>query len=148
MDNSNFKSVAVCVDHEKEKISIPEQVLIDLIDTEMKNGRICDRSFSDNDEKLNYIKSMLDQGIITPHIFRFPLTYGDTIIDCTDIEICKDTICSLPLKEAIKLNIDHDMRDGIPSDAVCVGLTVAIASSNTNKNNRKIDFKKILSYDR
>lgn len=145
MDNSNFKSVAVCVDHEKEKISIPEQVLIDLIDTEMKNGRICDRSFSDNDEKLNYIKSMLDQGIITPHIFRFPLTDGDTIIDCTDVEICKDTICSLPVKEAIKLNTD---LNGIPSDAVCVVLTVAIASSNTNKNNRKIDVEKVLSYDR
>ena len=145
MDNSNFKSVAVCVDKEKEKISIPEQVLIDLIDTEMKNGRICDRSFSDNDEKLNYIKSMLDQGIITPHIFRFPLTDGDTIIDCTDVEICKDTICSLPVKEAIKLNID---LNGVPSDAVCVVLTVAIASSNTNKNNRKIDVEKVLSYDR
>lgn len=145
MDNSNFKSVAVYVDCEKEKISIPEQVLIDLIDTEMKNGRICDQSFSDNDEKLNYIKSMLDQGIITPHIFRFPLTDGDTIIDCTDIEICKDTICSLPVEESIKLNID---QDGIPSDAVCVGLTVAIASSNTNKNNRKINVEKVLSYDR
>ena len=145
MDNSNFKSVAVCVDHEKEKISIPEQVLIDLIDTEMKNGRICDRSFSDNDEKLNYIKSMLDQGIITPHIFRFPLTDGDTIIDCTDVEICKDTICSLPVEESIKLNID---QNGIPSDTVYVGLTVAIASSNTNKNNRKINVEKVLSYDR
>ena len=145
MDNSNFKSVAVCVDHEKEKISIPEQVLIDLIDTEMKNGRICDRSFSDNDEKLNYIKSMLDQGIITPHIFRFPLTDGDTIIDCTDVEICKDTICSLPVEESIKLNID---QNGIPSDTVYVGLTVAIASSNTNKNNRKINVAKVLSYDR
>ena len=145
MDNSNFKSVAVCVDHEKEKISIPEQVIVDLIDTEMKNGRICDRSFSDNDEKLNYIKSMLDRGIITPHIFRFPLTDGDTIIDCTDVEICKDTICRLPVKEAIKLNTD---LNGIPSDVVCVGLTVAIASSNTNKNNRKIDVEKVLSYDR
>lgn len=145
MNNSNFKSVAVCVDHEKRKISIPEQVIVDLIDIEMKNGRIYDRSFSDNDEKLNYIKSMLDQGIITPHIFRFPLTDGDTIIDCIDVEICKDTICSLPVKEAIKLNID---QNGIPSDTVYVGLTVAIASSNTNKNNRKIDVEKVLSYDK
>lgn len=141
----NFKTIPVATCSEKRKILIPKQALIDLIKLEVMNGGIS-RSFTDDSDILEYLKSCIDAGTITPYIVKYPIIKEgiNSVIKCEkdDFELYEYSKCIIPVDKAISLNMDRSMK-GEVVDIVAIGLEIKPKYKNSTRSSDF--FKNVLS---